>query len=63
MIEECTQSIAAIYLMCLDFCKQTKCNVNTFDLYTKDLTNKEAQDFTINVLNFMREKLSDYQEE
>ena len=27
-----------------------------------DLTHKEAQDFTINVLNFMREKLSDYQE-
>ena len=29
----------------------------------KDLTNKEAQEFTKNVLNFMREKLSDYQEE
>ena len=29
----------------------------------KDLTNEEAQDFTKNVLNFMREKLSDYQEE
>ena len=29
----------------------------------KDLTNKEAQDFTKEVLNFMREKLSDYQEE
>ena len=28
----------------------------------KDLTNKEAQDFTKKVLNFMREKLSDYQE-
>ena len=26
-----------------------------------DLTHKEAQDFTINVLNFMRTKLSDYQ--
>ena len=29
----------------------------------KDLTNKESQEFTKNVLNFMREKLSDYQEE
>jgi len=29
----------------------------------KDLTNKEAQEFTKDVLNFMREKLSDYQEE
>ncbi len=29
----------------------------------KDLTNEEAQKFTKNVLNFMREKLSDYQEE
>ena len=29
----------------------------------KDLTNKEAQDFTIEVLNHMRERLSDYQEE
>ena len=29
----------------------------------KDLTNKEAQEFTKNVLNFMRNKLSDYQEE
>ena len=28
----------------------------------KDLTNKEAQEFTKDVLNFMREKLSDYQE-
>ena len=28
----------------------------------KDLTNKEAQDFTKKVLNFMRNKLSDYQE-
>ncbi|MCQ2409282.1 MAG: ribonucleoside triphosphate reductase [Clostridia bacterium] len=28
----------------------------------KDLTNKEAQEFTKKVLNFMREKLSDYQE-
>ncbi len=28
----------------------------------KDLTNKEAQSFTKNVLNFMRNKLSDYQE-
>ena len=28
----------------------------------KDLTNKESQEFTKNVLNFMREKLSDYQE-
>ena len=28
----------------------------------KDLTNKEAQDFTKKVLNYMREKLSDYQE-
>ena len=27
-----------------------------------DLTNKKAQEFTKNVLNFMREKLSDYQE-
>ena len=27
-----------------------------------DLTNKEAQDFTVDVLNHMREKLSDYQE-
>ena len=29
----------------------------------KDLTNKEAQEFTKEVLNFMRNKLSDYQEE
>ena len=29
----------------------------------KDMTHKEAQDFTKKVLNFMREKLSDYQEE
>ena len=29
----------------------------------KDLTTEEAQEFTKNVLNFMREKLSDYQEE
>ena len=29
----------------------------------KDLTDEEAQEFTKNVLNFMREKLSDYQEE
>ena len=29
----------------------------------KDLTNKVAQDFTKDVLNFMRNKLSDYQEE
>ena len=29
----------------------------------KDLTDKAAQEFTKNVLNFMREKLSDYQEE
>jgi ribonucleoside-triphosphate reductase len=29
----------------------------------KDLTHKEAQEFTINVLNFMRNKLSDYQEQ
>ena len=29
----------------------------------KDLTETEAQEFTKNVLNFMREKLSDYQEE
>lgn len=29
----------------------------------KDLTNKEAQEFTQKVLNFMRNKLSDYQEE
>ncbi len=29
----------------------------------KDLTEEEAQKFTKNVLNFMREKLSDYQEE
>ena len=28
----------------------------------KDLTNKEAQEFTKKTLNFMREKLSDYQE-
>jgi len=28
----------------------------------KDLTNKDAQEFTKKVLNFMREKLSDYQE-
>ena len=28
----------------------------------KDMTQKEAQDFTKKVLNFMREKLSDYQE-
>ena len=28
----------------------------------KDLTHKETQDFAENVLNFMREKLSDYQE-
>ncbi len=28
----------------------------------KDLTNKEAQEFTIEVLNHMRERLSDYQE-
>lgn len=28
----------------------------------KDLTNKEAQDFTVEVLNHMRERLSDYQE-
>jgi len=30
---------------------------------SKDLTNSEAQEFTKDVLNFMREKLSDYQEE
>ncbi len=29
----------------------------------KDLTNKESQEFTKEVLNFMRDKLSDYQEE
>ena len=29
----------------------------------KDLTNEDAQAFTKNVLNFMREKLADYQEE
>lgn len=29
----------------------------------KDLTEEKAQEFTKNVLNFMREKLSDYQEE
>ena len=29
----------------------------------KDLTDKEAQDFTIEVLNHMRERLSDYQEQ
>ena len=29
----------------------------------KDLTNKEAQDFTTEVLNHMRERLSDYQEQ
>ena len=29
---------------------------------SKDLTNKEAQEFTKKTLNFMREKLSDYQE-
>ena len=29
----------------------------------KDLTNKEAQDFTKKTLNFMRNKLSDYQEQ
>lgn len=29
----------------------------------KDMTHKEAQEFTKKVLNFMREKLSDYQEE
>ena len=29
----------------------------------KDLTNKEAQEFTIEVLNHMRERLSDYQEQ
>jgi ribonucleoside-triphosphate reductase len=29
----------------------------------KDLTNKEAQDFTVEVLNHMRERLSDYQEQ
>ena len=29
----------------------------------KDLTNKEAQEFTKKTLNFMREKLSDYQEQ
>lgn len=28
----------------------------------KDMTHKETQDFTVNVLNHMREKLSDYQE-
>ncbi len=28
----------------------------------KDLTNKDAQDFTVEVLNHMRERLSDYQE-
>ena len=28
----------------------------------KDLTHKETQDFTVNVLNHMRERLSDYQE-
>ncbi|MCQ2742022.1 MAG: ribonucleoside triphosphate reductase [Bacilli bacterium] len=28
-----------------------------------DLTNKEAQDFTVEVLNHMRERLSDYQEQ
>ena len=28
----------------------------------KDLTNKEAQDFTVDVLNHMRNRLSDYQE-
>jgi ribonucleoside-triphosphate reductase len=29
----------------------------------KDLTHKETQDFAVEVLNFMREKLKDYQEE
>ena len=29
----------------------------------KDLTNKETQDFAVDVLNHMRERLSDYQEE
>jgi len=29
----------------------------------KDMTHKEAQDFTVDVLNHMRERLSDYQEE
>ena len=29
----------------------------------KDLTSKEAQDFTVEVLNHMRERLSDYQEQ
>ena len=29
----------------------------------KDLTNKEAQEFTVEVLNHMRERLSDYQEQ
>ncbi|HIV99026.1 MAG TPA: ribonucleoside triphosphate reductase [Candidatus Ornithospirochaeta avicola] len=29
----------------------------------KDLTDKEAQDFTADVLNYMRERLSDYQEQ
>jgi len=29
----------------------------------KDLTNKEAQDFTVEVLNHMRNRLSDYQEQ
>lgn len=29
----------------------------------KDLTNKDAQDFTVEVLNHMRERLSDYQEQ
>lgn len=29
----------------------------------KDLTHKEAQEFTVEVLNFMRNKLSDYQEQ
>lgn len=32
-VEECTQSIAAIYLMCLDFCKQTGCQVAFEDIY------------------------------
>lgn len=29
----------------------------------EDLTHKDAQDFTVNVLNFMRNKLSDFQEQ
>lgn len=36
-IEELTQTIAALYLMGMDFCKKENCSISSEDIYSEDL--------------------------